>query len=236
MDLSTQTQTWTKKSVMQTPRFRLSVVQLGGKLYFIGGHLSTDLDVNTVETFDPSTNEWKVMKPMNQARSNACAVVHDNKIIVLGGYDEGRDWMQETLSSIEIYDPVSDDWTFGPSMSQPRLGLKAVVLNNVLYAMGGSLTETETKCVETLDLLNPNAVWSLATELVAPRRHFGATVADKKIMVAGGHDGLQKTRTTEFYSDETNQWITAQPMNEGSIHLSLLSIKGLPNRKKYITH
>ena len=44
MDLSTQTQTWTKKSVMQTPRFRLSVVQLGGKLYFIGGHLSTDLD------------------------------------------------------------------------------------------------------------------------------------------------------------------------------------------------
>jgi hypothetical protein len=53
-------------------------------------------------------------------------------------------------------------------------------------------------------------------------------------MVAGGFDGQQVISDTEFYSEETNQWTPSQPMEVKRSALSLVTVKGLPNRKNYL--
>jgi kelch-like protein 10 len=55
----------------------------------------------------------------SQPRSDASAVVYDGKIYIIGGFTGG-----EVLRSIEVYDPLRDEWSFGPTMNVPRSGLK----------------------------------------------------------------------------------------------------------------
>ena len=228
MDLSSQK--WSKKSSMENRRCYVSVSELKGKLYCIGGY-NGHLRFNTVECFDPTTNQWVMVQPMNRVRSDACAVTFEDKIIVLGGFNG-----EEIHQSIEIYDPESDEWTFGPQMSQPRSGLKAVVLNNKIYVIGGFNGTERLRSVETLDKLEPNAAWVPKSDLITQRSNFGATVVNKQIMVAGGFDGLQVISDTEVYSEETNQWTPSQSMEVKRSALSLVTVKGLPNRKNYLAH
>ena len=42
-----------------------------------------------------------------------------------------------TPSSVEVYDPSTDQWSAAPSMSTAREGLGVDVLNEKLYAVGG---------------------------------------------------------------------------------------------------
>ena len=182
---------------MQNRRCYVSVAELKGKLYCIGGY-NGRLRFNTVECFDPNTNQWTMIKPMNKVRSDACAVAYDNKIVVVGGFDG-----EEIHQTTEIYDPESDEWTFGPRMSQPRSGLKAVVLENKIYVIGGFNGAERLKSVETLDQLNLNATWMPISELITQRSNFGATVVNKQIMVAGGFDGHQVIRINNCFQRGT---------------------------------
>ena len=92
------------------------------------------------------------------------------------------------------------------------------------------------RSVETLDKLDPNATWIPISELITQRSNFGATVVNKQIMVTGGLDGQQVISDTEFYFEETNQWTRSQPMEVKQSALSLVTVKGLPNRKNYLAH
>ena len=231
MDLSTKT--WTSSVKNNQSTYGSAVVELGGKVYCIGGFS------NRVDYFDHSTNQWTTVKPMNKVRLHACAVAYDNKIIVLGG-SEWENFAGPLVNhqSIEVYDTESDEWTFGPRMTQPRELHKAIVLKNKIYAMGGYNGNTYVKSVETLDLLNPTAIWEPTSEKLIQSFFFGATVVNKKIMVTSNHG------STELYSDETKQWtFHPQPMllertklsATMSLKLSLVTVKGLPNRENYIS-
>lgn len=42
----------------------------------------------------------------------------------------------KSLQTVEIYDPKTDRWTFGPEMPTLRSGVVAVKLNDQAYVMG----------------------------------------------------------------------------------------------------
>lgn len=52
---------------MTTPRSRVGVTVLNGKLYAVGGYDGASR-LNTVEVFDPIANEWWDVKAMNHKR------------------------------------------------------------------------------------------------------------------------------------------------------------------------
>ena len=63
---------------------------------------------STVECYDPAKNEWKFVASMNNQRDGACVVTEGRYIYVISGYDG-----QSYLSSVEMYDPSTDDWALG---------------------------------------------------------------------------------------------------------------------------
>ncbi len=55
--------------------------------------------------------DWEEMAPLITARSDHSAVVLNGKIYVLGGWDGDN-----SLATMEIYDPVTNQWSSGPAM------------------------------------------------------------------------------------------------------------------------
>ena len=65
---------------------------------------------------------------------------------MLGGSDG-----QASLSSVEIYDPDTDQWSTGPAMITPRVSLSATSANARLYALGGFSGKAFLDTIEYLD-------------------------------------------------------------------------------------
>ena len=70
--------------------------------------------------------------PMNERRRSIASATLMNKIYACGGYNA-----QDRLRSVEIYDPVLDDWRFLPQMTEARSAAACVAFNNKIYVIGG---------------------------------------------------------------------------------------------------
>jgi len=79
---------------MHERRCFVSVAVLGGLIYAIGG-FDGHQRLKTVECYDPNTNQWTMMPPMNEHRSNASAtslqgrvraLTHDSTLNSAGHY------------------------------------------------------------------------------------------------------------------------------------------------------
>ena len=64
----------------------LGAVALGGKVYICGGFDGAS-SLNSVETYDPETNEWTMISSMEKHRSASGVVVLDSQIYAIGGHD-----------------------------------------------------------------------------------------------------------------------------------------------------
>ncbi|VDQ01467.1 unnamed protein product [Trichobilharzia regenti] len=76
-----------------------------------------------MERYDPKRNCWEYCASMLHPRSALSASVWGNEIWVFGGYDGS-----EFLSSVEVYNPTTDQWTERTFMDCGKSG-HAVVLS-----------------------------------------------------------------------------------------------------------
>ena len=90
-----------------TTRSRLSVAVLDGKLYAVGGNLSS------VERYDPATNAWEAVAPLTLARFGAGVAALEGKLYAVGGRVEEDDEAAEVdrpANMVERFDPATNVW------------------------------------------------------------------------------------------------------------------------------
>lgn len=127
--LDTLTGKWRQLDPLPTPLFGHAVVELGGKIYVIGGY-NGGKGVGTVYTYEPTTNAWRQAASLPTPRYNLAAVTLGGKIYALGG------WVNDAPSTVvEVYDPATDRWTSGPSLLAPMSNFGAAALDGRIYAM-----------------------------------------------------------------------------------------------------
>ncbi len=135
------TNSWRARRAMLLPRNHHSTAAVGDKVYVIGGRVgsafvTTSMNVDMVEMYDPATDLWMLRARMPTARSAMGVGVYKDHIIVAGG--EGQD--QRSLAAfraVEAYDPAVNRWLTLPSMPRQRHGLAVGVIGNRLYAVSG---------------------------------------------------------------------------------------------------
>ena len=113
--------------------------------------------------------------------------------------------------SVEIFNAATNEWSFGPSLTVPRLGAAAVVYNDKIYVIGGYDGTRGLKTVEVYDpLVSPN--WQLhAKELNVARSWFAATVTEEKNLVIGGFLNTgRKTEKCEVFDEQS--WAETKPL------------------------
>ena len=113
---------WARKKDMPTARDSASTAVVDGKIYVIGGLVET-FPINRleclsiVEVYDPMTNTWAPRADMPTPRARPSISVVNGKIYVIGGWNFkggiGEVRNIQTLSVVEMYNPVTDTWTEG---------------------------------------------------------------------------------------------------------------------------
>lgn len=68
-------------------------------------------------------SRWSMVAPMNVMRSRVALVSNMGKLWAIGGYDGVCN-----LSTVEVYDPSADSWSFVPSMCAHEGGVGVGVI------------------------------------------------------------------------------------------------------------
>ncbi|XP_054158201.1 kelch-like protein 17 [Oppia nitens] len=186
---------------MSTKRQVFSLISIDSKLYAIGGWDGNYL--NSVETYDTQTNQWKPIASMNQLRGYNDATVIDNTIYICGGRNNN------ISKSCEYYLPNTDEWSFTTPMIEERYGLALVSHDGLMYAIGGKSGNEIVDTMERLDTTTQQ--WQPMKHMRYPRYLFGSASFMGKIYVCGGV-GYNDWKSCETYDPKTNKWTVIAPM------------------------
>jgi hypothetical protein len=131
--------------------------------------------------------------------------------VVAGGYDATG----HVLSSVELYDPVTNYWTYKASLPAPRAYHTATLLSSGSVLVVGGFNDS----VDFGDavLYDPVAdAWSPGGNLANTRSYHTATLLPTgQVLVAGGYAGNDLLASGELYDPASNTWSYAGSMSSG---------------------
>ena len=108
---------WTRVCPMNVRRSALGAAVMDGKIYVVGGY-DGNSSLNSVECFDPDTNQWKFVASMSTMRSATGVTALNGKLYAAGGHDG-----MSIFSSVEAYDSANKQWRFQAPMIVRRCRL-----------------------------------------------------------------------------------------------------------------
>jgi len=187
--LDPATRSWVLGPSIPTVRFASAAAVLGTRLHVVGGwntNNNASASLATQSVFDITSQTWGDGAPLATARNAAAAAVLQGKLHVLGGRAPGiRANDQQSMGSMEVYDPTTDRWTAGPALRTARAGLGAVVLDGRLYALGGESTPGGVS--DAVERYEPGSrEWSTLEPMPYRGHGLGAVVVGGAIYVMGG--------------------------------------------------
>jgi hypothetical protein len=157
-----ETDTWTTKSSIPYGVYSHCAAVVDNKIYVMSGQSSSPGNKGPDkgplnQIYDPETDTWTSGAPPPQPahRSGAVAtsgVSAPKRIYVIGG-EVG---FMEATNINQVYDPQTDIWSTGASMPTARQGLGVAVVNDVIYAIGGSFPDYLVSTSTSGDLNKPH--------------------------------------------------------------------------------
>jgi type 1 glutamine amidotransferase/N-acetylneuraminic acid mutarotase len=133
---------WTEATPMPEPRNHLSGVVINGKIYAIGGQFGHDgqvRDQSFLHVYDPDTDAWerKADLPTPRSHFEPGTIMHNDKIIIVGGRNGGR-----FFETITEYDPEMDTWSELCELPERLLAPAAKVFGDRLIVANGGMDGT----------------------------------------------------------------------------------------------
>ena len=202
------TDTWTKKRDMPTLRHAVMTAVVDGKIYVIGGNvhdkkLGREVATGLVEVYDPLTNRWEKRADMPTERGATDAVVVAGKIYVIGGYNwQWGPLTDKFVTSIEEYNPKTDQWQQLPDMPMLKFMFASVVVNNEVYTIGGAKTPGGNRIarISDVDVYNPTTnKWREVEPLSIPKSTLAVVVKGTIYAVGGNLGGGKFSPIVEAY-------------------------------------
>ena len=201
------TDTWTPKADMPAPRSAATCV-VNGKIYLIGGANQKQHRSEIVDVYDPATDTWARAKSMNHARSGAAIRVMDGKIYVMGG----TGWPQipnhpgPFLSSMEVYNPKTNQWREIGDMPAAKSSHTASVINGKIYVIGGFFRGNglDRRYFKTIDIYHPETGrWTQKSDMPVAKFGHAAEVINGRIYILTEADPDDAPfATVEVYAPE----------------------------------
>jgi len=188
---STTENRWSSGASMPTARWSLMSCSAGGKLYAFGGVSGTGNNrraLDIVEAYDPTSNSWQSVGKMPEARQGAAIAEVNRLIYVISGkiasYVEATTTDQIT-EHVDSFDPKTKAWNRVQDIPTGRVGARAVVVNGLVFVVGGIAKSGEFPA--QIDVFDPRSnQWSVGPRLSSGRSgHMCALVGDS-IVVFGG--------------------------------------------------
>lgn len=147
---------------------------------------------------------WEVKSPMPTVRMGATAVATGSRIFVIGGIDG----FGKILSTVEVYDTTTDQWTKFRDLPKPLHHSGVAVLDGVLYVIGGMEKFSSSPTSDVFAYYEGSDEWVTKTPLPSPRSAFATALMDRSIYIIGGTDLTGETNDLFVYKPDTDLWET----------------------------
>ena len=195
------------------PRHEAAFVKCNGKFYLLGGRR-----IQPVDIYDPVADIWSVGKAPPVEVHHFQPVVWENRIILAGAMTGG--FPRETaLPQLLIYDPATDEWSWGAEIPEKRRrgGAGAVIADGFLYLVAGIINGHWDGNVKWLDRMNlATGEWTQLPDAPRERDHFQAGEIDGKLYAGGGRKTSGATNEVfqltiaevDVYDIEAGGWST----------------------------
>ena len=147
---SPATDSWTGVNSLRSQREELTLDEVNGSLYAIGGNKGIFAEGgidqffwDKVEMFNPApgVSDWVNRKQMLRGRKEHASGVVGGKIYILTGmssntYDECR---SNGGNNVEVYDTQTDSWSIASDKVLCIVGSSSVTIGDKIYLFGGQL-------------------------------------------------------------------------------------------------
>jgi hypothetical protein len=165
----------------------------------------TQYDPNTVTVVDGATNQTRSLRSMNVPRADfGWATDTSDLSYAIGGQDNNG----TPLSSVEVYNPTANSWTYLASLPQTLYGESAVSDGaGHIYTLGGiGVNGAITNLVYRYTIAT-NTWDQLAAPMQVGASNSAAVLAPNGLIyVIGGTTASGATSTVETYNITTNSW------------------------------
>lgn len=123
----------TTPSPVHAPEKVAGIVGMGSQLSRSNTSSSGSINAKCDDDLDQQPELFCEVATMSGPKCGLGVAEWDGKLLVCGGYDRG-----ECLRSVESYDPELNAWTNQSNMGEARGRVQISVVNNIVYAVGGS--------------------------------------------------------------------------------------------------
>ena len=153
-----------------------------------------------------SAGSWRPIPPMSSPRSNACSVIIDNEMWVMGGLDSRGN----AVATVEVYSPKTNSWRSCTPMSQRRYNAVAGVVGGRLVVTGGSGFVRNAAGRETMAALTSaeaftGTEWTPLPPMPCTADGATACVLKGRLYVMGG-SGSCKLQVLEMTEEDGLSW------------------------------
>eukprot|EP00927_Polykrikos_kofoidii_P063994 TRINITY_DN58951_c0_g1_i1.p1 TRINITY_DN58951_c0_g1~~TRINITY_DN58951_c0_g1_i1.p1 ORF type:complete len:418 (+),score=58.92 TRINITY_DN58951_c0_g1_i1:71-1255(+) len=124
-----RTNLWASRASMPTRRFGCAARTCGDRVYVVGGFgqgasSSSVVALNVAEEFHIATETWTTIAPMPTCRAWCGFAAAAGRLYVMGGSEGG----EESLDTVDVFDPVRGVWARAPPMPSRRCPCVAVTV------------------------------------------------------------------------------------------------------------
>ena len=180
--------------------FTMSALSSGDALV-IGGDNGSG-PVGSIDRFSLSAGTFSPQAALSVPRKlHAASVLRDGRIVVTGGMGVGQGAASIPVSLTEIYDPVANTVTAGPSLNTARFAHTATTLvDNTILIAGGNNGSADLASIEIFDPAAGKMATASAT-LATPRSGQVALLLPNNggVLIAGGTSAGTALASTELY-------------------------------------
>ncbi|XP_070710873.1 kelch-like protein 33 [Pempheris klunzingeri] len=196
---------WKRLADMQEFRSNFSVVVHEKHLYAIGGDKEINVNIDSVERYNPDTDSWSFVQPLDQALSGHAVTVIDGGIFISGGFN----CKYVCLVSLFLYHPERGT-TYLADMTHDRAQHCMEPLRGHLYVAGGVCNlrkfYTDQQACEVYDPVSDS--WTAFAPLPVPHVGAASVVLEGKIYVLGGYcqDDYSESGLVHRFDSSTQRW------------------------------
>ncbi|PZS03899.1 MAG: hypothetical protein DLM69_02490 [Candidatus Chloroheliales bacterium] len=172
---------WTTAATLPIQTAYGAAAVLNGIVYHVGGYNTSYTNViNNVYGFDPTANTWITRTPMLVARQAPTTFALNGELWVVGGgyfhnpNDGGFTPITQT-QSVEIYNPGSNSWRYGPPLNFTRVALGGGAVGNIAAIAAGFDGASYTTSSETLTSGTPTPTVTGTPPTATPTSTFTNT-------------------------------------------------------------